>query len=389
MLTTKSNSYTFQKNGIWYFSRRVPSDLRRHYKTGRIAYSLRTKSIRDARVRAMSDAAKLDRHWHIIRISSDDVPGKHLIRLSDKTDSHTPTESGPALSDAVSVYLRLKSESRSSTFEASVKRACGYLVDCCGMKELAAYKRSDATKFRDYLFDKGLNGASVARVFGTVRAVINLALSEFGLSIVNPFSNVYFDRNVGVKERHPIKPDDIKKVQAECYKADDEKRWLIALIADTGMRLAEGAGLLRSDFIEQDGILCVNIRPHPWRSLKTASSARVIPVVGSSKWALERILAQPADSQFAFPSYNDGERTNANSASATLNKWLKNKIGQGHTIHSFRHSMRDRLRAVECPSDVIDQIGGWLTHGVGNSYGNGYPEAILLKWLGIIWRANI
>jgi hypothetical protein len=37
----------------------VPTDLRRHYRTGRIAYSLRTKSVRDARVRAMSDAAKL------------------------------------------------------------------------------------------------------------------------------------------------------------------------------------------------------------------------------------------------------------------------------------------------------------------------------------------
>jgi hypothetical protein len=59
MLATKSNSYTFQKDGIWYFSRRVPADLRRHYRTGRIAYSLRTKSVRDARVRAMSDAAKL------------------------------------------------------------------------------------------------------------------------------------------------------------------------------------------------------------------------------------------------------------------------------------------------------------------------------------------
>ena len=45
MLATKSNSYTFQKDGIWYFSRRVPADLRRHYRTGRIAYSLRTKSI--------------------------------------------------------------------------------------------------------------------------------------------------------------------------------------------------------------------------------------------------------------------------------------------------------------------------------------------------------
>jgi len=26
MLATKSNSYTFQKDGIWYFSRRVPAD---------------------------------------------------------------------------------------------------------------------------------------------------------------------------------------------------------------------------------------------------------------------------------------------------------------------------------------------------------------------------
>ena len=386
MLATKTtqhlSQYTYQKNGIWYFSRRVPSDLRRHYRVGRIAYSLRTRSVREARSRAMNDAAKLDRHWHIMRISSDEVPGKHLLKLSDEPDSNELVKSGPTLSDAVSVYLRLKSANRSSTFESSVTRSCGYLVDCCGMKELTAYARSDATKFRDFLFDKGLNGASVARVFGTVRAVINLALSEFGLSIINPFSNVYFDRSSGVKERLPIKPEDIKKVQAECYKADDDRRWLIALISDTGMRLAEGAGLLRSDFIEQDGILCVNIKPHPWRSLKTTSSARVIPLVGSSKWAAEQILALPDDNKFAFPRYNDGVKTNANSASAALNKWLKGKIGQEYTIHSFRHSMRDRLRAVECPSDVIDQIGGWLTYGVGHGYGSGFAVGITQKWMG-------
>ena len=239
----------------------------------------------------------------------------------------------------------------------------------------------DSTGFRDYSFAKGINGASVARIFITVRVVINLVLSEFGLSIVNPFSNVYFNHSVGVKKRLPVKPEDIRKVQSECYKADDEKRWLIALIADTGMRLAEGAGLLRSDFIQQDGILCVNIRPHPWRSLKTASSERIIPLVGSAKWAAERILAEPTSSQFAFPNYNDGQRTNANSASAALNKWLKTKIGPEYTIHSFRHSMRDRLRAVECPSDVINQIGGWLTHGVGASYGQGYPVGTMHSFL--------
>ena len=50
-------------------------------------------------------------------------------------------------------------------------------------------------------------------------------------------------------------------------------------------------------------------------------------------------------------------------------------------MHSFRHSMRDRLRAVECPSDVIDQIGGWATEGIGQSYGKRYSIEVCLKWV--------
>ena len=114
MLATKSNSYTFQKDGIWYFSRRVPADLRRHYRTGRIAYSLRTKSIRDARVRAMNDAAKLDRHWHILRISSDDLPGKHLLADAVQEPVAEASIADHSLKAAVAVYLRLKSRSNPS-----------------------------------------------------------------------------------------------------------------------------------------------------------------------------------------------------------------------------------------------------------------------------------
>ena len=43
-------------------------------------------------------------------------------------------------------------------------------------------------------------------------------------------------------------------------------------------------------------------------------------------------------------------------------------MGEGNVIHGFRHSMRDRLRAVECPSDLIDQIEVGL-EGVGEGYG--------------------
>ena len=144
------------------------------------------------------------------------------------------------------------------------------------------------------------------------------------------------------------------------------------------MRLAEAAGLLREDIYEaDDGGLVVRITPHPWRSLKTDSSKPAVPLVGSAKWAAQRILAQEHGSKFAFPRYNKSEKTNANSASAGLNKWLKDHASDGCTMHGFRHSMRDRLRAVECPSDIVDQIGGWNTEGVGHGYGSGYPVAVM------------
>ena len=34
--------------------------------------------------------------------------------------------------------------------------------------------------------------------------------------------------------------------------------------------------------------------------------------------------------------------------------------------------MRDRLRAVEYPKEIIDQIGGWSSSDVGESYGEGF-----------------
>ena len=162
---------------------------------------------------------------------------------------------------------------------------------------------------------------------------------------------------------------------------DDDIRWLVALGSDTGMRLAEAAGLSVSDFTLQADIPFVEVRKHPWRSLKTSANAGVIPLSGMALWAAQRILQQAKTSPYAFPRYDRGSRTSSNSASAAIKKWLRNYVPEGCTMHSFRHSMRDRLRAVQCPSDIADQIGGWATEGVGQDYGFGYPIEVLHRWL--------
>ena len=124
----------------------------------------------------------------------------------------------------------------------------------------------------------------------------------------------------------------------------------------------------------------MDLKPHPWRSLKTSGSKRHISPIGEALWAVRKAMAS-SDSLYLFPRYVSKGFCNANSASAALNKWMKPRVPEGCVIHSFRHSMRDRLRAEECPSEIIDAIGGWLSAGVGNSYGDGYPLEVKLKWM--------
>jgi integrase len=145
------------------------------------------------------------------------------------------------------------------------------------------------------------------------------------------------------------------------------------------MRLSEAVGLLTSDIVFDNNIPHINLVNHPWRRLKTKGSNRVIPLIGASLWAAKRVIS--VNNQYAFPRYTNETKCNANSASNGLNKWLKPRIPNDCVIHSFRHSLRDRLRAVQCPSDIVDAIGGWSTNGVGQSYGSGYNLQVKYEWM--------
>jgi integrase len=157
-------------------------------------------------------------------------------------------------------------------------------------------------------------------------------------------------------------------------------RWLIALISDTGLRLAEAAGLHINDLKLDEDIPYVDIKPHPWRSLKTTGSQRQVPLVGASLWAAQRIKAN-ASSCFAFSRYTDHTRCNANSASNALNKWLQANFRNDIVIHGFRHAMSGPLRAISCPSEMIDQIGGWSSGKIGEAYGDGYSVLQTTQWM--------
>ena len=124
----------------------------------------------------------------------------------------------------------------------------------------------------------------------------------------------------------------------------------------------------------------INLTPHAHRRLKTDGSERIIPLVGFSFWAAKRIKENTSD-KFCFPRYCDETSFKSNSASAAVNKWLKTIVGSHAFIQGLRHGFRDRLRSVEAPVELIDQLGGWSLSSVGEGYGDGYPIKILTKWM--------
>ena len=374
-MQTKRVRYTFNRGGYYYFTRRVPTDLQQHYLCPRIVQGLNTSCASTAKTRALVAAAKLDEYWSHLRMTDPKLIGQHMLK-SNAVGNGSLTTTSPAqsisLSEALKTYLTVKGKGRGKTFHTAAQRACKYLIEATGHKDLHEYTRQDALAFRDYLIGRGLAGSSISRVYNALNSTLNFAIHEHALELPNPFSRVYFDRTDKVKKRLPIPNDVIMEIQNECYKIDDDMRWLLALISDTGMRLSEAAGLSLSDLVLDHEIPHVIVQTHRWRTLKTQASERKIPLVGAALWAAQRIKDQTGKHTFAFPRYNRSELTNGNSASAALNKWLNSRIPDGCSVHSFRHSIRDRLRAVNCPLEMVDQIGGWSRETVGQGYGLGY-----------------
>ena len=317
---------------------------------------------------------ELDKYWSSFRIKQ--LASNYLPNYLGNPQNL----SNLTISDARDYYLALKGKTKPKLFHQIANRNTQYIIDVLGNKDLSQYTTIDAGKFRDALLKRGLVTSSVHRVFSSIKSIVSLVIKEKGLKIENPFLGVFIPDLNDTTVRMPITIGEIRIIQSKCMNIDDDLRWVISIISDTGMRLAEAIGLKSEDIILNCDIPHVIIRPNNKRRLKTKQSQRVIPLVGVSLWGAKQALKYQPNG-YLFQRYNKGSISNANSASAALNKWIKPYLSDNQVIHSFRHSMRDRLRAVECPADIVDSIGGWSKASIGESYGKGYPLEVLYKWL--------
>ncbi|MBM3604421.1 MAG: hypothetical protein FJX25_06620 [Alphaproteobacteria bacterium] len=422
--------YIQKKGNVWYFRRRVSAGCEGLYRDAKgkpqsvLFFSLKTSDQIEAAKRANEHARRQDALWknHLNSSTGEAVdpraalgrleaaglrPGDGL-RYPDNPlidrlvqalsgGAYEPGEYRPeppaqdrltldllmgkqiprTLSDAKDKHIGLGKGPRNKTAQQQFDRAWATLMGITGDAILKDVRREHANLFVEKLRDRGITGDTISKYVYQIKPLFDTAIREFELGIPNPFESLTIAGKGAEKphERLPYTPEELKAIWQRCREMDDQRRWAIAMLSDTGARQAEVVGLRKDEVVLTVDVPHILIRPNQNRRLKNAQSERKVPLVGQALWAAQRAMTTEGENLFpVFQPKKARTAFNPNTASAALNKWLKEnglaKEGQG--LHSFRHTLVDRLRDAGVPKDVREQIGGWKSQGVSEAYGQGF-----------------
>lgn len=423
---------------VWLYKRRIPNDVKDLYpiKGGKrpewVIFSLKTTDKLEAAKRADEFARRQDALWQVRRegLGLDVDPKAALGRLEaaklrpgdgrivDSEGSTLPpvddfitgllgtyepgeyrpapspqdqltvdllmgkTEVPKTLSDARAMHFALGKGPKGKRAEAPFNRAWDLLMSITGDAIITGLRREQANQFVAKLLAKGVSSETAHKYVYQIKPVIDTAIREFELQMQNPFEKVVIpDNGEGPRhERIPYTDDQLRVIQEKCRTVDDQRRWAIAMLSDTGARLAEIVGLRKADVFLEDEVPHIHLEPNEVRGIKTEAGHRDVPLVGAALWAAQRAMA--TEGPYLFPVFQPkqaGKDFNATTASSALVKWLRENhlatAKQG--VHSFRHSLADRLRNAGISKEMREAIGGWQTKGISEVYGQGYSLRVL------------
>lgn len=235
--------------------------------------------------------------------------------------------------------------------------------------------KTHALEFRSWWMDRkkknGLKSCTANREIDSVRRMIRVNFDIDSCEDKNPFDRVRLKKDVKVR-RSPISTELIRENILAPGKLDGlhtDFQLLVRLIVNTGMRPIEAIGLELEDFILDHEIPHVHVRQNAVRVLKTPHSERLLPLLGESLNAAQKIHSQGGW----------GNRLGKNMyATTVINRHFKANdtfVAEKQSFYSLRHWFQDQLTQ----RGVVDRIQCQLMGHKFNrpTYGDGAPLSML------------
>lgn len=416
-------TYLLKRNDYYYYNRNVPTIYRDLDSRINIRVALNTTCRKTALRKAIALDMEVEAYWqslftegqchdvkrfgkivHIARQMGfsykpmQEVLGLPLQELVSRVlplQEATPKQVEAALGAKVELGLRLsqvldkywdftkdrilnKSPNQIRKWRNPRIRAMDNFITVVGDKYFKDLSKPDTTTFRNWWIkrveNEQMNPESANKEFVNLKGILDVVAEQenIDLDVRALFRKTKLQTSF-TQARLPFTCDQIRTIlqSQKLQNMNDEGKWFLFAISETGARSSEIVGLMSEDIVLNVPIPYISIKNREKRMLKTPHSERIIPLVG---YALDAFKAMPN----GFPKYRDKPDNMTNA----VNKFLReNKLlpSDKHSVYSFRHSFQDRILSVNAPDRVQAELMGHKFNRP--KYGNGASLELKREWL--------
>ena len=396
--------YLLNRNGWYFYDRRVPICYSSYDHRKRVRISLNTQCQRIAIRNLVAINDNIEQYWNDLVEKNETHTNKKFKKITEMAKKlgfvYLPTNhissltiiellervltAKPFIHDEIKVKALLGQEETIVTLSEALERFWDYskpkllnknkdqqrkwknprikavnnFINQVGDKNLTEITNLDMVKLRDWWISRmeseNIKSDTVNKDFTHLKGVIETVSTHQELNInVSPiFKNIYLKED-DKGQRASYSTEFIRdKILTKNIldQLDDEAKCLLIGCIQTGARPIELVNLDPTDIILDHEIPHVHIRPRKSYSLKTRESERKIPLVGNCLKEFQK-----------FPNGFVKYKGKSDLLSATINSFLQRnnlRPTKRHSLYSFRHSFQDRLNAFEIPDRIQCQLMG-------------------------------
>jgi len=228
-----------------------------------------------------------------------------------------------------------------------------------------SHTRAEVAALRDAMRDSGKYAdATVNKMLAKLCALINWACQN---------GHIDHDYTKGLKvkgvksTRRAFSKDELEKVVTAIHEESEGHKRLFGLIAViTGARCGELTQLTKADIIKEADHICIDINDENDKTIKTASSARLIPLTdGAHGFSLKEfqgwVQALPSDDSLVF-------KVSRDTASHWFNKEILSKALPNRTgdlvLHSLRHTLATSMKQADISESTAQDVLGHRSQSI-------------------------
>ena len=288
---------------------------------------------------------------------------------------NSPTEE-MSLSSHIDEYLEAINVLNNKKKIYSIKKSLSLLIEICGDKTIDSYNTNDANSFKSYFIkiDKISTGK---RNQSNLQNFFSVIFQKYLIDKKNPFAGFKWP-NIIVKISHQkFSDEELIRIKDFCVKEDSFSSCITGIMLETGCSYSEIIGLESEDVDLNKYNPYIVIRSNSIRKVKNIYKRRIIPLVGISLDKIKKIY-KISNNGSLFQDYSDITELLKFKNEKKINNKLK-ILSTGKTSISFKYSLIERLKSINCPEMVICDLIGMAKREL--FYGNEVTLDIKSSWL--------